>query len=174
MRPRLIEHAVHEDARGFFVETYRAEALRELGITDEWVQDNHSRSRHGVLRGLHFQLAPGQAKLVRCVRGEVFDVVVDLRPGSSTYAEWEGFTLTEDGGSLYVPVGFAHGFCVTSEVADVLYKCSTYYAPELERAIAYDDPRIGIEWPELELVVSDRDRQAPRLDAVEPELDFAG
>ena len=138
------------------------------------MQDNHSRSARGVVRGMHFAVGQGQAKLVRCARGSIFDVVVDLRSASPTYGQWEGFTLDDsEHRQLYVPVGFAHGFCVTSEIADVAYKCSTYYDPEVERAIAYDDPDVGIEWPAgLELKVSERDSQAPRLSDVAPELPF--
>ena len=171
--PIVIEPAVHGDHRGFFMESYRASRMAELGVTHDFVQDNHSRSAQGVLRGMHFAL-DGQAKLVRCARGSIFDVVVDLRRESPTYGQWEGFVLDDvDHRQLYVPGGFAHGFCVTSEVADVTYKVSTYYDPEVERAIAYDDPDIGISWPEgLELQVSERDRTAPRLRDVAPELPF--
>jgi len=171
--PILLEPVVNGDARGFLIETFRAEKLRGLGIGHEWVQDNHSRSAHGVLRGLHFQVGAGQAKLVRCARGAILDVAVDLRRGSPTFGEWESARLDdEDARMLYVPVGFAHGFCVLSEVADVLYKCSSYYDPDLERGIAYDDPDVGVEWPDLELVVSERDRSAPRLADIAGELPF--
>jgi len=169
--PVLLEPAVHGDARGFFGETYRASVLSDLGIETPFVQDNHSRSRRGIVRGMHFQ--PGQAKLVRCGRGAILDVVVDLRHGSPTYGDWEGVELDDEKlRVLYVPDGFAHGFCVLSEEADVLYKCSTYYDPALERGFAFDDPDIGIEWPELELLVSDRDRSAPRLSEIAGELPF--
>jgi dTDP-4-dehydrorhamnose 3,5-epimerase len=169
----LIQPAVHGDARGFFQETYREDAFAELGIDVAFVQDNHSRSQRGVLRGMHFQVGEGQAKLVRCARGAIHDVIVDLRRGSPTYGEWEAHQLDdEDHLQLYVPVGFAHGFCVTSAVADVIYKCSTYYDPELERGIAYDDPDLGIEWPALEPVVSERDANAPRLAQIAHELPF--
>lgn len=169
--PVLLQPVVHGDARGFFQETYRASALSGLGIETPFVQDNHSRSRRGIVRGMHFQ--PGQAKLVRCGRGAVLDVVVDLRRGSPTYGDWEGVELDDEKlRVLYVPDGFAHGFCVLSEEADVLYKCSTYYDPALERGFAYDDPDVGIEWPELELLVSDRDRSAPRLSDIADELSF--
>ena len=172
--PVLIEPVVHGDARGSFHETFRADRLADLGITEEWVQDNHSRSARGVLRGMHFQLGPGQAKLVRCARGAVVDVVVDVRRESPTFGKWEAFELDDERHrQLYVPVGFAHGFCVLSESADVLYKCSSYHDPELERAIAYDDPDVGIEWPELELTVSERDRAAPRLAEIADEISFA-
>jgi dTDP-4-dehydrorhamnose 3,5-epimerase len=171
--PIVIEPAVHGDHRGFFMESYRASRMAELGVTHDFVQDNHSRSAKGVLRGMHFAL-DGQAKLVRCARGSIFDVVVDLRRESPTYGQWEGFVLDDtEHRQLYVPGGFAHGFCVTSEVADVTYKVSTYYDPEVERAIAYDDPEVGIAWPGgLELKVSERDSQAPRLRDVAPELPF--
>jgi dTDP-4-dehydrorhamnose 3,5-epimerase len=162
--PVLLEPAVHGDSRGFFLEAFREESVAELGITDPWVQDNHSRSARGVLRGMHFQLGPGQAKLVRCVRGAILDVVVDVRRESPTFGRWEGHTLDDERHlQLYVPVGFAHGFCVLSEVADVIYKCSSYYDPSLERVIAHDDPDVGIEWPATDPIVSDRDRAAPRL-----------
>ena len=172
--PFLIEPTVHGDERGFFLESYRRSRLAELGVDHDFVQDNHSRSARGVVRGMHFAVGQGQAKLVRCARGSIFDVVVDLRRSSPTYGRWQGFELDDrEHHQLYVPVGFAHGFCVTSEVADVAYKCSTYYDPEVERTIAYDDPDIGIEWPAgLELRVSERDGQAPRLEDVAPELPF--
>jgi dTDP-4-dehydrorhamnose 3,5-epimerase len=171
--PIVIEPAVHGDHRGFFMESYRASRMAELGVTHDFVQDNHSRSGKGVLRGMHFAL-DGQAKLVRCARGSIFDVVVDLRRESPTYGQWEGFVLDDtEHRQLYVPGGFAHGFCVTSEVADVTYKVSTYYDPQVERAIAYDDPDVRIDWPGgLELKVSERDSQAPRLRDVAPELPF--
>ena len=161
--PLLIEPVVHGDARGFFLETYRRERLAELGVHEEFVQDNHSRSARGVLRGMHFQ--PGQAKLVRCARGAILDVVVDIRPGSPSFGRWEGVELDDEGHrQLYVPDGFAHGFCVLSEVADVVYKVSTYYDPARESGFRFDDPEVGIEWPAgLELIVSERDRGAPPL-----------
>ena len=171
--PLLIEPEVHRDERGFLAETFRVDALAEAGIKDDWVQDNHSRSRRGVLRGMHFQIGDGQAKLVRCARGAIVDVAVDIRRGSPTFGEWEAARLDdESGAALYVPVGFAHGFCVTSDVADVIYRCSSYYDPALERALAYDDPDVGIAWPDLELTVSDRDRKAPRLAEIADELPF--
>src|SRR5215213_3522525 len=161
--PVLIEPVVHGDARGFFKETYRKAAFADLGVHDEFIQDNHSRSRLGVLRGMHFQ--PGQAKLVRCARGSILDVVVDIRPGSASFGESEPFALDDEKHrELYVPDGFAHGFCVTSELADVVYKVSTYYDPEAESGFRFDDPEVGIEWPEgIDLNVSDRDRSAPLL-----------
>ncbi len=161
--PVLIEPVTHGDARGFFQETYRKAVFADLGVRDEFVQDNHSRSRLGVLRGMHFQ--PGQAKLVRCARGSILDVLVDIRPGSQTFGQWEAFPLDDESHhQLYVPDGFAHGFCVTAELADVVYKVSTYYDPDAESGFRFDDPDVGIEWPSgIELQVSDRDRAAPAL-----------
>jgi dTDP-4-dehydrorhamnose 3,5-epimerase len=171
--PVLIEPAVHGDARGFFVETYRAEVLAERGIVHDWVQDNHSRSARGVLRGLHFAVDPGQAKLVRCARGSIRDIVVDLRVGSPTFGGWEAAELDDvRHAQLYVPIGFAHGFVVTSEVADVVYKCSAYYDGAKERALAWDDPDVGIDWGVAEPLVSDRDRTAPRLRELQADLPF--
>ena len=169
----LLEPAVHGDDRGFFVETFRANVWGELGIDVEFVQDNHSRSRRGTLRGMHFQTDPGQAKLVRCARGQILDVVVDLRRDSDTFGGWDGHELDDASlRQLWVPVGFAHGFCVLSEEADVVYKCSSYYDPATEAGIAYDDPDIGIAWPNLELLVSERDRSAPRLADIAESLTF--
>ncbi len=172
--PVLIEAEAFGDSRGFFMETFRTSVLSELGIAHEWVQDNHSRSARGVVRGMHFQVGGGQAKLVRCAHGSIVDVVVDLRRGSDTYGEWEAFELSDDNRRMiYCPIGFAHGFCVTSEMADVVYKCSSYYDGAIERGIAHDDPDVGIEWPSLELVVSERDAAAPRLRDVAEELPFS-
>ncbi|MFZ0091260.1 MAG: dTDP-4-dehydrorhamnose 3,5-epimerase [Solirubrobacteraceae bacterium] len=171
--PVLIRPAVHGDERGFFHESYRRSAFAELGIGEEFVQDNHSRSRHGVVRGMHFQIGKGTSKLVRCARGAIVDVVVDLRRGSPTYGEWEAFELTDENlRQLYCPVGFAHGFAVTGDVADVVYKCSTYYDGSIERGIAYDDPDIAIQWPQIELIPSERDATAPRLSEIEADLPF--
>ena len=169
----LIAPTVHGDDRGFFQETYRREALAELGVEDEFVQDNHSRSVRGVLRGMHFQ--PGQSKLVRCARGAIFDVIVDIRPGSPGFGHWEGFRLDDESHrQLYVPVGFAHGFCVMSELADVVYKVSSYYDPEAEAGFRFDDPEVGIEWPgDIELLYSERDRTAPRLAEIADGLLFS-
>lgn len=173
--PILIEPKVFRDDRGFFSETYRRNVYEELGITDEFRQDNHSRSTRGIVRGMHFQVGDGTAKLVRCGRGAIVDVVVDIRRGSPTYGEWEAFELTEDNAHIiYCPVGFAHGFCVTSEVADVFYKQSNYYDDDLERGISYKDPDVGIEWPlpTDELIPSERDSKAPLLRDVADELPF--
>jgi dTDP-4-dehydrorhamnose 3,5-epimerase len=162
----LLEPTVHGDERGFFLETFRRTDFASLGIEEEFVQDNHSRSRRGIVRGMHFQ--PGMAKLVRCARGAIFDVLVDIRPGSPTFGRWEGFQLDDVAHHhLYCPDGFAHGFCVLSEVADVVYKTSTYYDPEREAGFSYADPEVGIEWPaELELTASQRDTTAPTLAAI--------
>lgn len=174
--PILIEPVVHADERGFFQETYRRDLMAPLGIGEavEFLQDNHSRSGRGVVRGMHFQIGSGIGKLVRCARGTIFDVVVDLRRGSPTYGDWEGFELDDVAlRQLYVPVGFAHGFCVTSEIADVIYKQTGYYDPNLERGIRYDDPEIGIEWPAAgELLPSPRDAAAPLLSEIADELPF--
>jgi dTDP-4-dehydrorhamnose 3,5-epimerase len=160
----VIEPEVHGDERGFLVETYSAPRWRELGVDVDFVQDNHSRSRRGILRGLHFQSSPGQAKLVRCLRGRVWDVAVDLRRASPTYREWEGHELDDRSHrQLFVPVGFAHGFCVLSEEADVAYKLSSVYDPATEAGIAWDDPDVAIEWPISDPQLSERDRNAPRL-----------
>jgi dTDP-4-dehydrorhamnose 3,5-epimerase len=160
--PILLEPEVHGDERGFFVETARANTLAEFGITDTFVQDNHSRSARGVLRGMHFQ--PGMAKLIRCARGRIYDVLVDIRPESPGFGRWEGFELDDETHrQLYCPDGFAHGFCVISEEADVIYRCSAYYNAEHEGGFRFDDPDVGIRWPELDFVVSSRDRQAPLL-----------
>jgi dTDP-4-dehydrorhamnose 3,5-epimerase len=169
-----IEPAVHGDHRGFFAETWRADAWPQNGVDVAFVQDNHSRSRRGTLRGMHFQTAPGQAKLIRCARGAIFDVVVDLRRGSPSFGRWEGFVLDDESmRQLFVPIGFAHGFCVTSDVADVVYKCSSYYDTATEAGIAYDDPDVGIEWPlGVEPIVSERDANASRLADVADELPF--
>jgi dTDP-4-dehydrorhamnose 3,5-epimerase len=173
--PILIAPNVIGDERGFFCETYRRNEFVALGIDEEMVQDNHSRSRHGIVRGMHFQVGRGAAKLVRCGRGAIHDVIVDLRRGSPSFGRWEGFDLTEENmRTLYVPVGFAHGFCVTSDVADVFYKQDAYYAGATERGIRYDDPDVGIAWPlpVEELVPSRRDMDAPLLRDVADELPF--
>jgi dTDP-4-dehydrorhamnose 3,5-epimerase len=173
--PILIAPRVLGDERGFFCETYRRTAFAELGIPEEMVQDNHSRSRYGIVRGMHFQVGRGAAKLVRCARGAIYDVVVDIRVGSPTFGQWEGFELTEDNMRMaYCPIGFAHGFCVLSDVADVMYKQSNYYADETERGIAYNDPTVAIEWPLPvdDLIPSARDAGAPLLSEVVDTLPF--
>jgi dTDP-4-dehydrorhamnose 3,5-epimerase len=172
-----LEPDVHGDERGFFVETYRRAWHEQAGIppAEDFIQDNHSRSSRGVVRGMHFQVGSGVAKLVRCARGRILDVAVDLRAGSPTYGQWEGVELDEETmRELYVPVGFAHGFCVLSETADVIYKQTAYYDAAVERGIAFDDPDVGVVWPlpAAELIVSERDRAAPRLAEIAPELPF--
>jgi dTDP-4-dehydrorhamnose 3,5-epimerase len=160
--PILLEPEVHGDARGFFLETARANVLAELGITDTFVQHNHSRSAHAVLRGMHYQA--GMAKLVRCARGAILDVLVDIRPQSPSYGHWESFELSDENHhQLYCPDGFAHGFCVLSDVADVVYLCTDYYDAERESGFRFDDPEVRISWPDLDFVVSERDRNAPLL-----------
>jgi dTDP-4-dehydrorhamnose 3,5-epimerase len=169
----VLEPEVNRDPRGFFVETYRAERLAELGIEEDWVQDNHSRSARGVLRGMHFSIGEGQAKLVRCARGAVLDVAVDIRRGSPTYGRWDAVRLDDVAHrAVYLPVGFAHGFLVVSDVADVVYKCSSYYDAELERGFAWDDPDVGVRWPEIDIEVSERDAAAPRLREIAPDIPF--
>jgi dTDP-4-dehydrorhamnose 3,5-epimerase len=162
--PILLQPRVHGDDRGFFVETFLRDEYRDAGIDVEFVQDNHSRSGRGTLRGLHFQRSPGQAKLIRAARGSIFDVVVDIRPGSPTVGQYEAFELDDiNHRQLFVPIGFAHGFCVLSEEADVTYKVSSVYDAAEERGIAWDDPAIGIEWPVEAPILSERDRSNPTL-----------
>ncbi len=171
----MLAPVVHGDGRGFFVETFRASALAEHGIRDEWVQDNHSRSARGVVRGMHFHGdAEGAAKLVRCGRGEILDVLVDLRRDRPrTGAGRASRSPTRTCASCTCRVGFAHGFCVLSDVADVLYKQSRYYDPAIEVGFAYDDPAVGIEWPGAgTLLASDRDASAPRLEEIVDRLPF--
>jgi dTDP-4-dehydrorhamnose 3,5-epimerase len=171
--PVLLAPVVHGDDRGFFLESYRSGSLADLGVEDGFVQDNHSRSRRGIVRGMHYQ--PGQAKLVRCVRGAIFDVVVDIRPGSPQFGQWEAFELDDVAHhQLYCPDGFAHGFCVLSEVADVIYKVSTFYDPQAESGFAFDDPEVAIDWPDRDhLIASERDRTAPSLSERAPSLPFS-
>jgi dTDP-4-dehydrorhamnose 3,5-epimerase len=158
----LFEPEVHGDERGFLAEVFRDSAIKKLGIDVDFVQDNHSRSSARVLRGLHMQR--GQAKLVRCARGRIFDVAVDLRPDSPSYKRWEGYELDDvDHRQLFIPDGFGHGFCVLAGTADVLYRLSSYYDPDLESGIAWDDPEVAINWTISDPIVSDRDRKAPRL-----------
>jgi dTDP-4-dehydrorhamnose 3,5-epimerase len=172
--PILIQPTVHGDERGFFLETYRKSRYAELGIHDDFVQDNHSRSRHGVVRGMHFQLGRGMSKLVRCARGSILDVVVDVRRGSPAFGHWEAVELNDENHlQLYCPIGFAHGFCVLSDVADVVYLTDDYYAPELDSGFSFADPDVGIDWPEgIDLIPSQRDRQAPLLREIEADLPF--
>ncbi len=160
----LIEPEVFGDDRGFFMETYRMDAFRAAGISAPFVQDNHSRSARGVLRGLHYQEPNTQGKLVRCTRGAIFDVAVDIRRGSPTFSKWFGIELSDANKlMLWVPPGFAHGFCAMEEGSDLVYKCTTLYDPPSDRAILWNDPEIGIEWPIEVPVLSGKDTKAPRL-----------
>jgi dTDP-4-dehydrorhamnose 3,5-epimerase len=168
----VIEPDVFVDERGFFFESYNAKRWEELGIRDQFVQDNHSKSVRGTLRGLHYQLERPQAKLCRVVQGEVLDVAVDIRRGSSTFGRYEKVVLSaENRRQIYLPQGFAHGFLVLSETAEFLYKCSDFYYREYERGIAWNDPAIGIEWGLEDPILSARDREHPRLAEV-PERDL--
>jgi dTDP-4-dehydrorhamnose 3,5-epimerase len=171
---KLIKSRAYGDERGFFLESFRADALAAAGVESTFVQDNHSRSGARIIRGMHFQ--PGQAKLVRCVRGAIFDVIVDIRVGSPTFGEWEGYQLDDQTHlQLFVPDGFAHGFCVLSEIADVTYKITRYYDPAAEGGFRFDDPAVGIDWPVApeELIASARDTGAPTLAEIESSLPFA-
>ena len=160
----LIEPACYGDRRGFFMETWHRERYKQLGIEAEFVQDNLSLSARGVLRGLHFQNPFGQDKLAYVLEGEVFDVAVDIRRGSPTFGQWEGFYLSGDNKKqLFVPKGFAHGFCVLSETVIFAYKCSDYYAPAAEKGILWNDSQIGIKWPVEEPLLSDKDQGLPLL-----------
>lgn len=167
--PLLLTPKVHADGRGFFLETYRADRHGAAGVTDTFVQDNHSRSSRGTLRGMHFQRTPGQAKLVRVASGKIWDVVVDIRPSSPTYGRWHAVELDADTHrQLYVPIGFAHGFCVLSDVADVVYKVSSLYDPATEAGFAWNDPEVGIPWPVDAPTLSPRDQAAKPLREVVP------
>jgi dTDP-4-dehydrorhamnose 3,5-epimerase len=160
----LIEPAVFGDARGYFFETYHRQRYSQSGMPREFVQDNVSRSARGILRGLHLQEPHAQGKLVQVLEGEVFDVAVDVRVGSPTFGKWAGERLSgENHRQLYIPEGFAHGFCVISESALLQYKCTELYHPETELSIAWNDPELGIEWPVVEPVLSAKDRAAKRL-----------
>lgn len=164
----VIEPKVYVDKRGFFLETFREDVLLQAGINAHFVQDNHTRSSQGVLRGLHYQMTQTQGKLVRVAAGSVFDVVVDVRSGSPTFGQWYGTELNEDNlKMMYVPPGFAHGFVVLSETADFIYKCTDYYHPESEQGIAWDDPDLNIDWSIAEIAekisLSDKDKQNVKL-----------
>lgn len=161
----LIEPKVHRDSRGFFLETYKQTEFFEIGITDRFVQDNWSHSNHGTLRGLHFQKPPkAQAKLVMVLNGEVFDVAVDIRKKSPTFGRWLGVVLSaKKAQMLYIPAGFAHGFCVLSEQADFIYKVSQEYSPELDSGILWNDPDIGVQWPISAPLLSEKDIHLPQL-----------
>jgi dTDP-4-dehydrorhamnose 3,5-epimerase len=164
----VIVPRVFADDRGFFMETYKQSGFQEAGLPVSYVQENHSRSTQGTLRGLHYQREPkAQGKLVRVVRGEIFDVAVDIRPRSATFRQWVGITLSEENRkSIYIPPGFAHGFCVTSADAEVIYKTTEEYAPELEDGIRWNDPALAIAWPIDAPRLSDRDKRWPDLSVV--------
>ncbi len=169
----LLTPTKYGDDRGFFMETYRADTWAAQGVPTEFVQDNHSRSRRGTVRGMHFQRSPGQGKLVRVARGRVLDVVVDVRRASPTFGQWEAFELDDERAQqLWIPVGFAHGFCVLSDVADFVYKVTSYFDPATEAGFSFVDPDVGIEWPDVELIYSERDRDAPRLAEIADSLPF--
>jgi dTDP-4-dehydrorhamnose 3,5-epimerase len=158
---KLVKPRIFEDERGLFFEAYREDRYREAGVDARFVQDNHSRSRRGTLRGLHFQTSPGQAKLIRVASGEIFDVAVDIRPDSATFGRWEAVRLdARKHHQLYLPVGFAHGFCVLSETADVVYKVSSFYDPRTESGFRWDDPEVAVRWPIDTPLVSPRDADA--------------
>jgi dTDP-4-dehydrorhamnose 3,5-epimerase len=163
----IIEPRVFRDERGFFLETYHAQRYREAGLDVTFVQDNHSRSTRGTLRGLHWQAERPQGKLVRALVGEIYDVAVDIRPHSPTFGQWVGFTLSADNFRQgWIPPGFAHGFCVTSDVAEVEYKCTDFYDPPSERGLIWNDPEVGIVWPIQDPILSERDRKHPGLSAL--------
>ena len=169
----LLEPTAHGDERGFLLESFREDAWAEQGVAGPFVQENHSRSSKGTLRGLHFQTSPGQAKLVRCVRGVIWDVAVDLRRDSPTYKRWDGYELSDSNHrQLFVPVGFGHGFCVLSDVADVAYKLTSTYDPETEAGIRWDDPDVAVQWPMTDPQLSERDKNAPTLAEIEGSLPF--
>ena len=158
----LVEPKVFEDERGFFYESYRANKFAEAGIRCEFVQANHSKSRQGSVRGLHYQIRPGQAKLIRCTAGRVWDVALDIRRDSPTFGKWSGVELSaENKHMLFIPMGFAHGFSVLSENAEVQYLCSAYYDPDTEAGIAWNDPEIGVEWKVDDPIISQRDQNNP-------------
>lgn len=167
----LVDCPVHRDERGFFVEVFRQDQFRRAGVDHPFVQDGHSRSGRGVIRGLHFQRLYPQAKLIHVARGRVYDVVVDVRAGSPTFGHWLAEELGEgEGRHLYIPRGYAHGFQVLSETADVVYKCSAFYRPDDEGGVRWDDPDIGISWPIPDPVLSQKDRGLGRLNEIDPDL----
>lgn len=171
----IIKASVFGDDRGYFMETYNQEVFQEAGLDMTFVQDNESRSKRGVLRGLHFQTQFPQGKLVRCTEGEVWDVGIDLRAGSPTFGKWAGTTLSAENKQMfYVPEGFAHGFVVLSETATFNYKCTNFYRPEFDAGIRYDDGDIGVDWPveTAELLLSDKDKNLPALAEIKDQLTF--
>jgi dTDP-4-dehydrorhamnose 3,5-epimerase len=169
----LIEPQVHGDSRGFMLESFSRDAWAELGVGVDFVQHNHSRSSKGTLRGIHFQTEPGQAKLVRCPRGAILDVAVDLRRDSATYGQWEAHVLDDEKHhQLFVPIGFGHGFAVLSDVADVAYLVSSLYDPLTEAGIAWDDPDVAVDWQVEDPLLSERDKTAPSLAEIGETLPF--
>jgi dTDP-4-dehydrorhamnose 3,5-epimerase len=157
----LVRPRIFNDERGFFYESYNAAVFERVGLPAIWLQDNHARSGRGTLRGMHFQLGPGQGKLVRCTQGHVWDVAIDIRPGSPTFGQWHGIELNDESRVMYyVPAGFAHGYCVLSETAEVQYKCTTVYDAALECEFAWNDPEIGVRWPVIDPILSKRDVNA--------------
>jgi dTDP-4-dehydrorhamnose 3,5-epimerase len=165
---KLIKPAVFSDARGFFLESFQKEKYEKIGIECPFMQDNHSFSRKGCIRGMHFQSFPGQTKLIRVAIGQIFDVAVDIRPHSPTFGHWEGFLLDDQKHhQLFIPVGFAHGFCVLSNEAHVMYKVSTPYIAQYEKGFRWDDPSININWPISSPIVSERDQQAPYFEEID-------
>lgn len=164
----IIEPSVYPDERGFFMESYSKKVFVENGIDIEFVQDNHSRSTKGVFRGLHFQKPPfAQDKLVRCTKGEVLDIAVDIRKDSPTFGQYESVLISEENKKMFfIPKGFAHGFLVLSEIADFQYKCSNFYNKESEGGLSYNDPNIKIDWPQMDLILSDKDKLWPKLSEV--------
>ena len=166
----ILEPTVFSDDRGFFLESYHRQRYQEQGIATDFVQDNHARSVRGVLRGLHFQLRHPQAKLLVVAEGEIFDVAVDIRRGSATFGRWWGTHLSaENHRQVYVPEGFAHGYCVLSKSADFFYKCSAYYAPGDQHGIAWDDPELSIDWPLETPILSEKDQRYPSLKELAPQ-----
>jgi dTDP-4-dehydrorhamnose 3,5-epimerase len=172
--PILIKPKIFRDGRGFFLETYKHTDFVTAGIKEHFVQDNHSKSSLGVLRGLHYQKAPrAQGKLVRCVKGKIFDVAVDIRKGSPSYCRWVGVELSEENNlMLYIPPAFAHGFVVLSESAEIMYKCTDEYSPADDRGIIWNDPEININWPVKDPILSEKDRMLPLLRDADNNFDY--
>ncbi len=170
----LVEPQVFPDERGFFMESFKESIFKENGINTKFVQDNHSHSIKGTLRGLHYQKNPSaQAKLVTALKGEIFDVAVDIRKGSPTYGKWVGEILSEKNHKLlYVPQGFAHGFCVLSEEADVTYKANNEYSPETDRGLLWNDPEVGVKWPIEKPITSKKDEQQPLLENIDNNFEY--
>jgi len=171
----IIEPTVYTDQRGYFFECYHFKKFAAAGIDVQFVQDNQSKSARNTVRGLHYQINPGQGKLIRVVSGEIFDVAVDIRWDSPTFSQWVGVRLSADNKKqFFIPVGFAHGFCVVSDVAEVHYKCTDYYSPSDERGIIWNDPQVAIEWPVEQPILSARDQQLPAFNQIERDFDFGG